>query len=1096
MRKEFQMTSAKRDACLVVSGDAEVRRAALRALSLGMLYEGTALELGSAADLYAALDGGLAPRCILLDLALPDADAFEVLATLRRGSRLIPCAVIVLGAKADLMTATSVVRAGAQDYLVSSPLQEQTLTFAIANAVERHSLLRDFHEREAGTGASARAYRGIVEAAPTLMWQADQLGHLQHVSARWVAYTGRSRAAADSELWYAACHDEDLARVMAAWDQAQEDPSAFDIECRLQGAAGDHRWFRVRAEPLTTYSTRRPCWVATCDDIDADKRALQKLAWQRESERLLGDLAGVLLDPCVLPSELLARVQVHLGAEIFLFCCRAQDDAPVVSGSSPPTCIQRELHGEAEATEELLRRELKALGARAHSHHTLGADEDELGTLCFASRTKLAFEADERAFMEAFSRSLATARARQRREHADAERVRFLEELLRASPGRVHVLDPTGSVSRADHGRDLPSQQGLESTGSGQLEASLHHRELQALADHTPDVIARFDRALRHVFVNAAAKRATGLEADFLVGKSHRELGMPAHLCEFWENALYGVFDSGAPTTLQFSASVTGEARHYHSRLIPERNQAGEVETVLSIAEDVTERLQAESALRESEARLRHAFETAQIGWWDYDIVLDRVVWSESIERMMGFGPADFGASLQGLLGCIHADDRARVKATVEEALSGTGKYSCEMRFVRRDGSVRWCLANGQVIYDDAGTPVRIAGTDLDITVRVQTEDALRDADRRKNDFLAMLAHELRNPLAPLRTGLQLLAHRNTDAEAQHGARVMMERQVDHMVRLVDDLLDVSRITSGKVQLERSHLDLRSVLERAIEASRSSMSSLGHAFSFEQPRDPVFVEGDATRLVQVVSNLLNNAAKYTPAGGSIALTLRREGACAVVRVTDDGVGIDVAQQQAVFALFAQMDRSYGLSQGGLGVGLALVRSLVELHGGEVELESAGEGRGCTFTVRLELAADQVARPSRLATATPEPAATLHQRILIIDDNEDAAELLALMLKALGHEPLTASHGLEGVELARREVPDIVLCDIGLPDIDGYEVCRRIRKLPGLERTLLVALTGWGGEGDQKRGRDAGFVRHFVKPVDVAQLSELLSAPRS
>ena len=368
--------------------------------------------------------------------------------------------------------------------------------------------------------------------------------------------------------------------------------------------------------------------------------------------------------------------------------------------------------------------------------------------------------------------------------------------------------------------------------------------------------------------------------------------------------------------------------------------------------------------------------------------------------------------------------------------------------------------------------------------------EALRVADRRKDEFLATLAHELRNPLAPIRNGLEILRMAGSDPEKARVAREMMERQMLQMVRLVDDLLDVSRITTGKLAVRKTVVDLHDVLRDAVEIAKPFIESRRHAFETVVPPEPVVVEGDRTRLAQVFSNLLNNAAKYTQPGGRIQLRLAREGREAVVRVSDNGLGLAPDSLESIFEMFNQVDRTLERSQAGLGVGLTLARRLVELHDGTIAASSAGAGKGSVFTVRLPLTyarlEEQAARgdPGALARA---------RRVLLADDNVDFANSLQQLLAARGHDVRVAHDGAQALKIAEEFEPDVAFVDIGMPKVHGYEVARRLRAGRSTSGCILVAVTGWGQENDRRRAREAGFDRHLVKPVDPGEIESILEA---
>jgi two-component system, sensor histidine kinase len=375
-----------------------------------------------------------------------------------------------------------------------------------------------------------------------------------------------------------------------------------------------------------------------------------------------------------------------------------------------------------------------------------------------------------------------------------------------------------------------------------------------------------------------------------------------------------------------------------------------------------------------------------------------------------------------------------------------------------------------------------------------EAEEALRQADRRKDEFLATLAHELRNPLGAVRNGLQVLMRGTADAATSERMLGMMDRQSRLLIKLIDDLLDVSRIATGKMDLRRDRLDLRAVVEAGVEMGQTGVDAGRHELRIELPAGPLWAVGDQARLAQVVGNLVNNAAKYTPDGGRIHVSLRGEGVRGLVRVADNGVGMPAEAIPHVFEMFTQVNRTLDRSQGGLGIGLSLVHQLVELHGGSVQAESNGVGKGSTFTLRLPLA------QAMFVTAPPEPVAPeLHAeslprrlRLLVIDDNADVADSLAALLEESGHEARTEYGGAAGIRAAVEFAPDVVFCDIGMPGINGHEVAFELKAKPQFASTLLVAVTGWGSDEHHRRTREAGFDVHLTKPVDPEAVQELLA----
>jgi PAS domain S-box-containing protein len=485
----------------------------------------------------------------------------------------------------------------------------------------------------------------------------------------------------------------------------------------------------------------------------------------------------------------------------------------------------------------------------------------------------------------------------------------------------------------------------------------LRERQLHTLAENTPDILSRFDRQLRHVYVNQAAAEVTGLSNQQFLGRTLRELGIPRELCDQWETGLRETFADGQRRRMAFTYSSEGGARHFDSLLIPEMGDSGTIETVLCVAHDATE--------------------------------------------------------------------------THSSAL------------------------------------------------------ILEEANRRKDEFLAMLAHELRNPLAPIRNASEILARKLADDPQMKKTVNLVKRQVTHLARLVDDLLDVSRITQGRIELRRAPQELAPILAQARESVEPLLREKQHVLLVSTSFEPLYVHGDHARLVQSVANVLTNAAKYTDPGGEIRLELRRQDEQAVIVVSDTGVGIAPELLPRVFDLFVQGDRSLDRSQGGLGIGLSVVKRLVEMHQGRATAFSEGPGRGSVFEIHLPL----IAAPAD-SKAQPPSRAIQAKRILIVDDNVDAANSLAEMLQIDGHVTEVVYTGRDALSCALARPADVVLLDIGLPDMNGYEVAARLR--PKLGPAQLIALTGYGQSEDVRRATEAGFDAHLIKPVDFEELERIIA----
>ena len=506
---------------------------------------------------------------------------------------------------------------------------------------------------------------------------------------------------------------------------------------------------------------------------------------------------------------------------------------------------------------------------------------------------------------------------------------------------------------------------------------------------------------------------------------------------------------------------------------------------VLGACQDVTEARAREAEVLEAREQLQFVTDTmaAQVAHCSRDM---RYVWvSRAYAAARGYGPEQLsGRKISEILG---EQVFASIQPHIERALRGE-RFSYEQQVDYLDRGPTWVEAHYDPTFDADGRPDGWVGVVVDIDARRRAEEALRDADRRKDDFLALLAHELRNPLAPIRNSVHLLA-----LTAPHDPRLAkacdtIERQVAHMARLLDDLLDVSRITRGKVLLSQETLDLGANVRATAEDLRGLLEAQGLGLAVSLPAEPLPVTGDPTRLAQIVGNLLQNAKKFSDPGGHVTVSARRaEDGAVLVTVADDGIGIPPEMLPRLFEPFSQADSGLGRRGGGLGLGLALVRQLAELHGGSVEAASAGRGHGSTFTVRLPLA---TAPGSATPRAAPRPARR-PRRVLVVEDNVDGAESVRLLLEAFGHQVVVAHTGADALDAARTARPEIVLCDIGLPGaMDGYAVGRALRGEAG-SRVRLVALSGYGQREDKARALAAGFDRHVTKPLDPAQLDVLL-----
>jgi PAS domain S-box-containing protein len=592
-----------------------------------------------------------------------------------------------------------------------------------------------------------------------------------------------------------------------------------------------------------------------------------------------------------------------------------------------------------------------------------------------------------------------------------------------------------------------------------------------------PAAEAQFLPPLRALFDGAAGRSSVHAPATLVHPLDERQLRVSA--------IRLGIGDE---TGILLVGSARPDFPSEHERLLlgVSANQAAVV----------LQRHAAEQALKRSEKHFTDLADAAPAIFWVTDPDGNCTFLSRGWYEFTGQRDED-GLGF-GWIDAIHPEDRDAASTAFLAANANAEEFSLEHRILHVDGSYRWVIDSGRPRFSAAGRFLGFVGNVLDITDRKQMEqtqralfDEVAKSHKNLSEFLAVLAHELRNPLAPILTGLEIMRMRADHPETVANVRGIIERQVKQLSHLINDLLDIARVTNGKVDIKKDTIDLKSIVSNAVETSLPLMEKGGHAFSLELPPAPLPVNADAARIAQVIGNLLTNAAKYTAHGGKIRLTVERDGDAAVVSVIDNGIGIPAESLDSVFDMFSQVGRNMNYAQGGLGIGLSLVRQLLSLHDGTVEARSEGVGKGSSFVVRLPI--DVASVPVHLDAAPGAPAqAGKSLRILVTDDNVDAAKTLASLLEMYGHELRIAHGGQQALRIAEQFRPDVAFLDIGMPDMTGYEVARRLREMPGLERCVIAAVSGWGAKDDLARSTDAGIDMHFTKPVAPARVSEFLS----
>ena len=644
-------------------------------------------------------------------------------------------------------------------------------------------------------------------------------------------------------------------------------------------------------------------------------------------------------------------------------------------------------------------------------------------------------------------------------------------------------------VWRSAHSLDSAECRRQRAEGA-RAEGERHYR---VLTEVSPQFVWISDAVGTCTYVNQCWVDYSGLTAEQSGGLGWTQVIDPDHrpaITQAWRQAAAsGTWNEEIP----FRRAADGHYRWHLSRAVALRDDRGQILQWIGTAIDIHDRKLAEELNRKTLQAL-----PAHIAVLDRQgrIVAVNQAWMDfaTANGAEGSPTVAVGADYLAVYrraGVADDPDIARTLVEIEGVLNGT-LPRCVMEYPCHSPSQqRWFVLTAVPLGPDGGAVV----THLSITERKLAELALREADRRKDEFLATLAHELRNPLAPIRNAVEILNFTHAPAADLQAARDMIARQVGHMVRLIDDLMDVSRISRGKLELRRERVALAAVMEQAVDTSRPHIESARHRLVLSLPPFPILLDADPVRLAQVFSNLLNNAAKYTAPAGTITVTAAREGAQVIVRVTDTGIGIPPENVPGLFDMFSQVGAFPDRSQGGLGIGLALARSLVELHGGQLEVQSEGRDMGSTFSVRLPVIAEATADPTA-PTGRGYDHGDQARRILVVDDNRDSADSLAMLLRLAGHAVETAYDGVEAVAAAQHYHPDVILLDLGMPKLDGHDACRRIRAFPWGSTIAIYAVTGRGQEQDRNDSRAAGFDGHLVKPVEAATLLDLLDPVRS
>jgi PAS domain S-box-containing protein len=663
--------------------------------------------------------------------------------------------------------------------------------------------------------------------------------------------------------------------------------------------------------------------------------------------------------------------------------------------------------------------------------------------------------------------------------------------MLVAREGTERPIDDSAAPIRDDRGRVHGVVLIFRDVTERRRAADVQRR-LAAIVESSDDAIV--GKSLDGVITswNAGAARLYGFTSDEIVGKpfsvlvpSDRPEEVAATVARLRRGERVEHFET-------IRRRKDGQLIEVAVSYSPIKDAEGKLVGTSVIGRDITERARAAAALRDSERRFAGFMHHLPGLAWIKDLQGRYVFANDAAEKTFRRTRAELYGKTDAE---VFPEETARqFRDNDRRALESDAGVQVIETLEHADGVLHYSVVNKFPIPDQEGKPALVGGIAIDITDLKRVEAALKEADRRKDEFLAMLAHELRNPLAPISNALNVLKLPGTNVAIATRAREMMERQVEYMVRLVDDLLDVSRIMRGKIDLRRQPIELATVVARAVETAQPVIDAGGHQLTVSLPSEPLWLNGDLVRLAQVVGNLLNNASKYTERGGKITVTGQRVDDQSVLSVRDTGIGIAPDMLPRIFDMFVQAERRTQDARGGLGIGLTLVRRIVELHGGSVVARSSGPGKGSEFSIQLPLLPMPVSADGQSKSAEPRHATEAEtRRILIVDDNADAADSLAIMLRLKGHEVEVARDGPAALARATARPPDVALLDIGMPVMDGNELARRFRQNPDLKHVRLGAVTGWGQDDDRRRTSEAGFDFHLVKPVDVASLEKELNA---
>ncbi len=1007
---------------------------------------------------------------------------------------------------------------------------------------------------------STDRFQTLADNMSQLAWMTDPSGHIFWYNKRWHEYTGTTFEEMEGWGWQKVHHPDHVDEAVSTLKHALATGDPWTATFPLRGADGKYRWFLTHAIPVRDEDGKIVHWFGTNTDITQQFEAQDFL--RRVLDNLFAfvgvlDTDGTLLQANKAPLAAADLPLEDVVGKKFWDCYwwsydpdiqaqvrdaieRAREgeviryDVPVRVAGDARLWIDFQLAPlyDAEGQITHLIPSGMDLTVRHETEQALRESEERFRELANAM-PQLVWTANEKGFVEYFNTRLSKYKG-----------IAEGPDGMWAWHDLIHPQDLPGTlvaweaVVASGHSYELEHRfqmadgtyrwhltRAYRSSRLGKIrwfgtctdihdlkEAQEVMRQSEAtlntVLESLPVAVVLAD-ANGHIFRdNAANRELWGIPPETNSWEDYGEwVGwwpetgerIQPHQWAMTRALLYGEVTHGE--LIQNQKFDCEERRYFLNNVTPIRDDQGQLIGGVAAMLDVTERLAAEQALRDSEERFRGTFENAAVG---IAHVAPDGSWLRVNPRLceiLGYSEQEFLAkTFQDI---THPDDLDADVHRFEALLRGEkDSYQMEKRYFHKDGHVVWIHLTAAIQRDHEGHPQYRISVVQDISKRKRLEDKLRqaaaeltEANRRKDEFLATLAHELRNPLAPIRTGLDVMKLAIGDPTKVEEIRQMMERQTQQLVTLVNDLLDVSRITRGKFELRKTRVAVQDVIRDAVEACRPFIDEANHKLTVTPPEHPIVVEGDPNRLVQVVSNLLSNAAKYTPKGGSIFLHADLDGKDVVLSVRDTGIGIPTDMLERVFEMFAQINRPQDETYAGLGIGLTLVKSLVDMHGGTVTVESEGENRGSVFRVRLPVLAAAPSPTVEAVKPIEEPKEVTSLRVLVVDDNKPAAKLLATLIQIFGNDVRTANNGNEACAVAEQFRPNVVFMDLGMPEMDGFEAARHIRQQPWGREMVLVAVSGWGQEDDKRQTKEAGFDHHLVKPADQPDVEEVLENAR-